>query len=87
MIDKKDNKNECLKNCTLYYNVAQSNFLTISSVVLEVMSWFFNANGGFMQYLDSIFFLILFIPLLYNIVKQYLTVQCITVKIPDFRIP
>lgn len=68
MMDKKDYKYESFKNCTIYYNVAQSNFLTISSVVLEVMLCFFNANGGFMQYLDSIFFLILLIP--YNIVIQ-----------------
>lgn len=70
MIDKKDCKYESFKNCTIYYNVAQSNFLTISSVVLEAMSCFFNVNGGFMQYLDSIFFLILLIPLLNNIVIQ-----------------
>lgn len=70
MMDKKDNKYESFKNCTIYYNVAQSNFLTISFVVLEVMLCFFNANGGFMQYSDSIFFLILLIPLLYNIVIQ-----------------
>lgn len=60
MTDKKDNKYESFKNCTLYHNVALSNFLTHffcgfrGNVVFLQCEWGFYAI--FRQHMFSAFF-------------------------------